>query len=160
MIAAGWLGYQFWRLLWQPWPMGGIDLRLRHWEVNRWFAGEQVYNDGSPAVYPPASYIILWPFLGWNRLETARWIWAFISAGALGWLIAILRRESHSTRELDRLLIAVVPLAMYATGATIGNGQLLVPLLPVLLAALLLLGRSQPAMHRISSRHPASPWRW
>ena len=44
-----------------------------------------------------------------------------------------------TTRE--RLFIALVPLSMYAFGATIGNGQFGVHLAPLLLAAILGLQR-------------------
>jgi len=55
-VSIAWLGYQFWRLLWQQdpiWPTsprGAVDLNLRYKELHNWFAGEPV-----PRVYPPAA---------------------------------------------------------------------------------------------------------
>ena len=43
---------------------GAIDLKQRYHEVLAWFSGETVYGEIHTAVYPPASYTMLWPFLG------------------------------------------------------------------------------------------------
>jgi hypothetical protein len=71
VVAAVWLSYQFWRLLWQTapsWrttPTGAIDLKILHRLVQLWFVGQPVYPELPGALYPPASYAMLWPFLGW-----------------------------------------------------------------------------------------------
>jgi len=52
-----------------------IDLKSRHDEVQRWFSGKPVYG-GVRATYPPQSFVLLWPFLGWMTLSAARWLWA------------------------------------------------------------------------------------
>ena len=57
----------------------------------------------------------------------------------LGWLISLTIRESGALTRLERFFVAFIPLSMYATGATIGNGQLIVHLLPLLVAGLLIL---------------------
>lgn len=148
VAATVWLGYEFWRLLFQSGEMGAIDLRQRHHEMQAWFAGKPVYGDIVTAVYPPASYAILWPLLGWTTETPARWIWAITTILALTWLVTICVRESGADTTLHRSLIALIPLSMYATGATIGNGQLLVHILPVLVAGLLLLKRNEPIWHQ------------
>src|SRR5262249_43568202 len=48
-------------------------------------------------------------------------------------------RESEAFRSSERRFIALIPLATYGAGATIGNGQLIVHLMPALLSGLLLL---------------------
>ena len=47
-LALGfvWLGYQFWRLCFQPLPKGAVDLMLRCQEVEGWFDGTNPYLDG------------------------------------------------------------------------------------------------------------------
>jgi hypothetical protein len=55
----------------------------------------------------------------------------------------LLIRESGADTPLERIFVALIPLAIYPTGATIGNGQLIVLLLPVLVAALVRLQRQQ-----------------
>ncbi len=143
VVGAMWLGYQFWRLIWAAppiWPTsppGATDLGLRHLEVHRWFAGLPVYGTLPDAVYPPGSYAILWPLLGWLTFEQARILWAASTVIALAWLIHLLVRESGARTRLERTFVALMPLAMYATGAAIGNGQLVVHLLPALLTGLL-----------------------
>jgi hypothetical protein len=148
-IALVWLGYQFWRLLsgsspiWTSSPVGAFDLNLRHNEVQRWFAGLPIYHESKTAVYPPASYVILWPFLGWLGFTPARWLWAITTVVGLYWLIHLILRESGAKTSFERLFVTLMPLSMYATGATIGNGQLIDHLLPVLIAGIFLLQQRQ-----------------
>ncbi len=52
-------------------------------------------------------------------------------------------KESGAVTFLERSFIALIPVSMYATGAPIGNGQLIVHLLPALIAGLLLLYRGK-----------------
>lgn len=144
--ALVWLSYEFYRLLWQPAQLGGwqvytgaSDLRKRHRMVHSWFAGESVYGGG----YPPASHAIFWPLHGWLEVSPATLIWAATTVAALGWLVYLVVQESGASTYLERIFVALMPLSMYATGATIGNGQLIVHLLPILVAGLLLLHRGQ-----------------
>jgi hypothetical protein len=117
------------------WGRAG-DLQLRHREVHLWFAGEPVY-----AVYPPASYAMLWPFLGWLPLSLARWLWAATAVAALVWLSCLIMRESGARTRLDRAWVALLPAAMYPTQMAVGLGQLIVHVLPLLLAGILQLRR-------------------
>jgi len=128
------------RLVWEPGPSGAVDLRFYHDWVHRWFAGEPIYTRGPGAAeYPPASYVILWPLLGWLDLTQARWFWAVTSAVALTWLVALIVRESGADRPTERVFVALLPLSMYAASAAIGNGQVIVYLLPALVGGLILL---------------------
>ena len=138
IAAISWLGYQFWRLIFFNGRMGAIDLKQRYEEVRLWVEHKNVY-EGASATYPPASYIMLWPLIGWMKIQLARWLWALTSMGSLYWLICIFLRESEAFRSSERQFIALIPLATYGAGATIGNGQLIVHLMPALLSGLLLL---------------------
>ena len=139
-IAAVWLGYQFWRLVLQPAPLGAVDLRMRCHEVVSWFSGLPVYGLLNNAVYPPASYAMLWPALGWTSLTAARWIWAVLSLLALFQICSLLVRHGGESKAW-RGLPALVALASYPVGATIGNGQLGIIVLVCLLASLPLIAR-------------------
>jgi hypothetical protein len=147
VVALVWLGYEFWRLLWGSspiWhtsPSGAVDLKQFHTWIHRWFAGERVYE--IICTYPPASHVILWPLLGWLALTPARWLWAVTTVIALGWLIYLIVQESGADTPLERTFVALMPLSMYATGATIGNGQLIVHFLPMLMVGLFLLLRGR-----------------
>jgi hypothetical protein len=121
-------------------------LMLRYDEVHRWFSGRPVYSELDTAVYPPASYLLLWPLLGWLSVSAARWLWAVATVAALGWLIYLIVQESGADTPWERVFMALIPLAIYPTGATIGNGQLIVLLLPALVAGLVRL-RRQPSWH-------------
>ncbi len=141
-LAIVWLSYQFWRLLLQMDEMGAVDLRLRHTEVTSFFAGEPIYQTMGHAVYPPATYLLLWPLIGWMSESAARIGWAVMMVILLGVLLRQVIQVSQATSPPQRWLWRILPLAMYATGATIGNGQLAVHILPCLLAALIVLNRS------------------
>ena len=67
---------------------------------------------------------------------------------ALVWLVRIVVRESGAATRLERAFVALIPLSMYATGATIGNGQLTVHILPALLTGLLLLSQKRSGWGR------------
>ena len=64
IAALVWLGYQFWRLLFQSGKWGAIDLLNFRREVLNWFSpasGET--NRGF--LYPPATFVLLFPLVGW-----------------------------------------------------------------------------------------------
>ena len=143
LLAVLKLGDEFRRLLLEQGHNGAVDLKLRHEAVHDWFAGQSLYQVRPTAVYPPASYVLLWPFLGWLDLTPARWLWAVTSVAALGWLVYLIVQESGADTRLECLFVALLALSMNATGVTIGNGQLILHILPMLLFALLLLRRSR-----------------
>jgi hypothetical protein len=140
------LGDEFFRLLWAS-GFGANDLALRHRDVQAWFEGLPVYGQIATAVYPPASYAILWPFLGWLDITAAHWLWAATSVMALVWMALLIVRESGAATPLERTFVVLMLLSMNATGSTIGNGQLMVHILPPLLAGLLILRRRQARWH-------------
>ncbi len=141
LVSVFWLGYEFWRLLWAA--DGAIDLLQRYREVNVFFDGKPVYFAmRSTAMYPPASYVLFWPMLGWLSATAARWFWAVTMVAALVWLVRLAVQESLADTSLERIFVALMPVSMYATGATIGNGQLLVFLLPLMITGVILLRES------------------
>jgi hypothetical protein len=155
VAAAIWLGYQFWRLtsgaqpIWPGGHRGGVDLELLRWWGTRWFAGIDAYlaEGAAPharSTYPPASYVLLWPFWGWLSLPAARWLWAAVCAAGLAWLARVTSREVGVTSPAERAAAALVPVAGYAAGANVGNGQLMLLLLPLAIAAVLHLHRAPP----------------
>ena len=73
------LGDEFRRLLLDQSRIGAIDLMMFHTLVQRWFAGLPVYEELRIANLPPASYVMLWPLVGWLGPTAARWLWAITS---------------------------------------------------------------------------------
>ena len=147
-IAAIWIGYESWRLLFQFTPagnvallgaVGAVDLSLRHLEVNAWFAGEPIYRTLGNAVYPPASYLLLWPFVGWLSFPAARILWATLTVFTLIPLVRRFARAGGATSRAERRALTLLPLATYPVGATIGNGQLGIVVMLCLFVALPLL---------------------
>jgi len=58
---------------------------------------------------------------------------------ALICLVYLVVKKSGANTVLERVFVALMPISMYATGATIGNGQLIIHILPAILAGLLIL---------------------
>jgi hypothetical protein len=157
--AVPWLGYQLWRLLsaadpiWPGSPRGAIDLEMLRAAGERWFAGVDPYRPENaapypPAPYPPATFLLLWPLLGWLGFAGARWLWAATSLGALVWLSRQLARESAVRGRWQYAAVALLPWALYPAGATIGNGQLGLHVVALLVAAALALERRPPSRAR------------
>lgn len=137
------MGEGFWRLLLAPSPPGAGDLGFRYDEVQQWFAGTAVYRHSPLAVYPPASYPMFWPLVGWLPYTQARWLWGLTAALGLASLTWVLVKASGAQDRLQRALVVLLLLSMNATGLAIGNGQLILHLLPASLAGVLILRRGR-----------------
>lgn len=138
------LGDELLRLVWRSGYTAAIDLKYRHAEVNTWFAGIPVYRRfPNTAAYPPATYPLLWPLLGWLPLEPARAFWAAISGAALAWTAYIFQRESSATSRLGRAFVVLMLLGINQTGVALGNGQLILVVLPPLLIGVLIIQRGR-----------------
>lgn len=140
------LNQEFHRLVWRQDQVGAIDLKLRHQEVQQWFAGRPVYEELELAMYPPASHVILWPLVGWLIVEQARWLWAASGVVMLGWLASLIVRGGGAETFLERTFSVLLLLSMHATSIAVGNGQLILHLLPMLITSVILL-RHEGAWH-------------
>jgi hypothetical protein len=134
------LVHEFGRLIWDQDRTGAIDLKIFYEAVQLWFSGAPTYGELPSAVYPPASYLMLWPVLGWLPVPTARFVWAIFSALALVWLAYWVVKERKAEAWHERVLIGFLPV-FYATRTGIGNGQLTVFVIPLLIAGTILLRR-------------------
>jgi hypothetical protein len=141
--AVVFLTYEFWRLLFQSNFIGAIDLKQRYLETRCLFSGGNPYRQLKTAMYPPASYVMLWPFVGWLKIGAVRWLWAITTIASLALLSYLTVRISRADTPLLRTLVALLPFSMYATGATIGNGQLPIHCLTALMLAIFLLQKPQ-----------------
>jgi hypothetical protein len=148
VVSVVWLSYQSWRYFYVPnqlgtqrVSLGGIDLQNRFRETRAWFRGENVYAIYPDAVYPPASYALLGVAFNRLRWQIVKLLWylaSLASVGVLGWQLV---RHSLAQTRLERMFLGLMPFAFYATGAALGNGQLVVFVLPLVLNAVLLLTR-------------------
>lgn len=133
---------ELWRLAAEPVGHGAAgDLRFRFIEVREWFSGRPVYGIIESADYPPASYLILIPLVGWPTLEMARVVASLSMVAALAWLTRATVRVTGSDDRRVRWFAVWLPLAMYATAASIRVGQIGVYLIVLLMAGILLLDR-------------------
>ena len=129
-----------------------LDLGSCYRAVEIWFGGHGLHQRSS-STYPPASYLLFWPFLGWLPWEAASRLWAVLCALSLGILaIACARHEpiaSHSARWLG----AMTMLALTATSSVIWLGQSVSLLMCALIAATWLL---HPSAQTPSAQTPSA----
>jgi hypothetical protein len=86
--------------------------------VHNWFAGRRIYGELGSAVYPPATYVLLWPLVGWLDVGAARLLWGLTTVIALGAIIYLLVRESGAEGPLVRGRPAAA-----ADGGAVQDGQ-------------------------------------
>ncbi|MGD1904964.1 MAG: hypothetical protein ACFB0C_03115 [Leptolyngbyaceae cyanobacterium] len=143
MVAAAlWrLGLELPRLIWGQGKFDAVDLISRHREVEHWFAGSPVYGVLPNGDYPPASYSILLPWVGWLSREATRWFWAVTTLLMLGWFGWLGMRESRAATLSEKVFIALMPFALYPASAGIRVGQVANHLMPFLVLGLLLMQR-------------------
>ncbi len=141
VAAAGRLLYAFPFLVSDVEPWAAVDLKNRYVEVHRWFAGRPLYGIIENADYPPASYVILWPWLGWLPLTSARWLWAAGIAVAAGVLALITVRESGANTRIQRIFAALLIFSMYPTQMNVFVGQVGLHVMAMLLVGLVWLHR-------------------
>jgi hypothetical protein len=148
VVSVVWLSYQSWRYFSIPKQLGSqqisrgaIDVQNRFMETRSWFRGENVYAIHPDAVYPPASYALLGIVFNRLRWEIVKVLWYGLSLASVGVLSWQLVRHSLAQTRLERVFLGLMPFAFYATGAALGNGQLVVFVLPLVLNAVLLLTR-------------------
>jgi len=137
------LPYEFHRLLFSTTELAAIDLRQRYDEVLLWFSGEHVYSILNSAVYPPASYVMMRPFMDFSSWQLVRWIWAISSVVLLGFLIRLILKETSITTPLQKTFWSLFVLAHYSTGITIGNGQFTIHIMLALIACMILIVNSK-----------------
>jgi len=151
VVSAAWLCYQSWRYFYVPTQLGSqqisrgaIDVKNRFGETRAWFRGQNVYAIYPDAVYPPASYALLGIVFNRLRWKIAQLVWYLLSLASVGVLSWQVVRHSLAQTRLEKVFLGLMPFAFYATGAALGNGQLVVFVLPLVLSALLRL--TQPRL--------------
>lgn len=156
-IAVVWLGYEAWRFLARPQRLGpiaihpgAIDLVILHDMVVDWWRGAPVYAGPRGPVnnYPPASMIALAPIYGWSSEPVTVVVWLASFAAALVALAILLARESGARTGVERAIAALVVVATYPAGATLGNGQIGVHIVLASVIALLLTRDRPPSWPR------------
>jgi hypothetical protein len=131
-------------------PWSAINVAFRHDELVRWFSGLSIYHEGfGRQAYPPASYVVLWPILGWLPYEAGRVVYAgaTLAATAVLALLSYHLAPRHPLRE--KLLLIVVLFASYPVQVAVILGHLM----PVQVVALVTVAAV------LLNRAPASVWR-
>lgn len=142
VFAALKLGDELRRMIWDFENGSAWDLKYAHQQASIWFAGRSVYVELERAVYPPASHVLFYPFVGWLPIEQARWLWIAATAVTFVWLVYLLTKYSGAETRTERTLVALFLFAMNSTGVTFGIGQWILLMLPFLLIGVFSLQQS------------------
>lgn len=124
-------------------PWAAIDFKHRYSEVHRWFDGLPLYGVVDNADYPPASYVLFWPVLGWAPMESARWLFALTLATATGVLSYLSVRGSGAESTQKKWFAALLVFSIYPTQMIIFVGQVGIHVVAFLTAALIVMRRSE-----------------
>lgn len=116
-----------------------IDLLYRIEEVQQWFQGVPIYGVLHHADYPPASYVLLWPFVGWLPVPAVRVVFGLTTVVALAAIAWLSVRASGATRWPAMAFMAVFLLPSGATQGAIWVGQLGLHITALLMGAAVLL---------------------
>jgi hypothetical protein len=120
-------------------PDEPIDLLFRYEEVKLWFSGVMIYGTLPNADYPPGSYSLLWPMIGWLPQEPMRWMYGATAAVCMVLIALISVRASGANTLPTKLFMAVFLLPSGATQLTLWVGQLGLHVVASLLVATVLL---------------------
>jgi hypothetical protein len=140
-------------------PEAPVDLLIRMDEVGRWFSGATIYRDVDSANYPPASYTLLWPLLGWLPERPTRLLFGLSTVVSLVAIGVLALRAGGAERLPGRLFLAVFVLPLGATQITVWIGQLGLHVLACLMGAAAVLFGVGSRDASDPHRPPASPAR-
>ena len=146
IVATLKLGDEFCRLTLDHGSTGAVDLRHMHRWIGIWFSGQSLFQNSRAALYPPATYLMLWPLMGWISFTTARWLWAGLFIILLFLTSFFLIRASGAKTPAEKIFVVLLFLSINGTGVAVGSGQFILLILPALLAALLLIERDDDDM--------------
>lgn len=123
IVGAGRLDYAIPYLLTDVESWAAIDLKYRFEEVRRWFMGLSVYDVLRSAVYAPASYVMLWPFMGWLSLDEARWMWCVTMLVSIVAIALVAVKAAGATSLAEKAFIALTVASVYPIQMTVYVGQ-------------------------------------
>lgn len=136
-------------------PDGPIDLLIRMDEVRRWFAGVTIYSDPDSANYPPATYTLLWPLIGWLPERPTRVLFALSMLASVLVTAVVAVRASGALSIPAKAFMALFVLPLGATQITVWIGQLGLHVVASLLGAAALLFATDPDGRGEAARTPA-----
>ncbi|MGM0589532.1 MAG: hypothetical protein ACQETE_14010 [Bacteroidota bacterium] len=123
-----------------------VDLALRWWRFQRLIVEqENIYLTISDAAYPPSSYALMGPFLGWYPYNIVDEIWALVNIIALifsGYIVYKLIEEKGIAYQISLLAIPLF-LSFQSLGMVLGVGQITI-LYVSLLLLVVYIGYAQP----------------
>ena len=124
VAAVGRLRYALPYLVTDVEEWAAVDFKYRYEEVARWFDGLPVYGALERLTYPPATYALLWPAMGWLPAGSARVVWLVTTLAAAVVVALVAYRMTEGRSRSVRMLAAVLPFAAYPLQVTVFVGQL------------------------------------
>jgi hypothetical protein len=116
-------------------PFSAMNVAYRYDELTGWFAGELIYrSDFGRLTYPPATYVFLWPILGWLPYGPARLLYVCATIAAALAAAILIYRAAAPMAERHRLLVVAGLAASYPLQSAVFLGHVL-PFMVIALAA-------------------------
>jgi hypothetical protein len=150
VVAVHRLGYALPHALSDLEPWSAINAAYRYDELVRWFSGLSIYHEEfGRLAYPPASYVLLWPVLGWLPYEAGRVVYVGATLAATTFLALL---ACHLVRQhplSEKLLLILVLFASYPVQTAVFLGHLMpLQVVAMVAAAAVLLMRAPPNVWR------------
>lgn len=144
VAAVGRLRYAIPYLVTDVEEWAAVDFKYRYEEVARWFDGLPVYGALERLTYPPATYALLWPAMGWLPAGSARVVWLVTTLAAAAVMALVAYQMTEGRSRSVRMLAALLPFAAYPLQVTVFVGQLPMHVVALVAAGTLVLA-TRPA---------------
>lgn len=121
-----------------------VNVAYRYDELTQFFAGVPIYHENfGRLTYPPATYVFLWPVLGWLPLESARVL--FVATNLVSAIIIALMGYRLTDRhpQGERFLIVAIVFACYPLQVSAFLGHMPAQVVALVAIAALILSRAR-----------------
>src|SRR5688500_10090658 len=121
-----------------------VNVWYRYDELTRFFAGTPIYHENFERLtYPPATYVFLWPVLGWLPLEPARVVFVATNLVSAFVITLLAYRLADRHPQAERFLIVATVFACYPLQISVFLGHMPAQVVALVAVAVLLLRRSR-----------------
>ena len=120
-----------------------VNVAYRYDELTRFFGGVPIYHENfGRLTYPPATYVFLWPVLGWLPLESARVLFVATNLASAIVIALLAYRLADRHPQAERFLIVAMVFACYPLQISVFLGHMPAQVVAlVAIAALILRAR-------------------
>ena len=122
-----------------------VNVAYRHDELTRFFDGASIYHaEFGRLTYPPATYVFLWPILGWLPLDSARVLFVATNLTSAAIIALVAYRLADRHPQAERFLIVALIFASYPLQISVFLGHMPAQVVALVAIGALILTRAQP----------------